>query len=75
MSWAKIKTLSDVLQGGREEFLSDGTFIVPSLVTRIYITACGGGGGGGSGGGHQKVAVTSSRGGGGGGGSGGGICL
>lgn len=39
-------TILGVTQGGTQTFISNGTFIVPSNVKKIWITACAGGQGG-----------------------------
>lgn len=59
------KMLSQII-GGRQEFTSDGTFVVPDDITKIKITACGGGAGGEGGNGSYKY---------GGGGGGGADCV
>lgn len=38
--------IDEIVRGGVQTFVSNGTFTVPRGVTKIYITACGGGGGG-----------------------------
>lgn len=44
---AAIEAKTAALSSGKKIFTSNGTFVVPTGVTKIYVTACGGGGGGG----------------------------
>ena len=41
-----LEAKNAVLASGKKIFTSNGTFVVPTGVTKIYVTACGGGGGG-----------------------------
>lgn len=43
---AAIEAKNAALSSGKKIFTSNGTFVVPAGVTKIYVTACGGGGGG-----------------------------
>ena len=67
---AKVKEAADAgsSSGGVQTFTEDGTFTVPTGVTKIWVSACGAGGGGG--GGYAPAGVSGGYSGGGGGGSG-----
>ena len=69
--WVLLNPSSGVTTRGKQRFVSNGSFTVPSGISTIWISGCGGGGGGGGSGGVSGVTSGfSASGGGGGGGAG-----